>query len=261
MRRLMVRLGRLVRMVGLEVWLPALLVVAWWFASAGSTDPFVPPLESVLRRFSDVWLFERWGSDVLPSLRNLLLGYLLALVLAVGLGLVLGSVDRLRVMFTPQIEFGRCLPSVALLPLVIVGIGIGDGGKVAIITFGAFWPILLSTIDGVRATDPILLDLARSMRMTRWQRFRAILLPSATPSVVSGAKVSLAIAVVLVVVSEMAGARRGVGYLLLASQRSFAITDMWTAMILLGLIGYVLSVAFRLFERKVLSWHPSRRSS
>jgi sulfonate transport system permease protein len=254
------RVGGLLGSLAMELWLPVLLLSLWWFASAGSTDPYFPSLENILRRFADMWLLELWGSDVVPSLRNLLVGYALALVIGMGAGLVLGHVDRLRLAFTPEIEFGRCLPSVALLPLVIVGIGIGNAGKIAIIAFGALWPILLSTIDGVRGTDPILHDLARSIRLGRWRRFRSVLLPSAMPNIVAGAKVSLAISVVLVVVSELAGAERGVGYVLLASQRSFAITDMWAAMVLLGLLGYALNVVFRLVERKVLAWHPSHRA-
>lgn len=245
----------------LELWLPVVLVAICWVVSAQSTAPFYPPLADIMARFFELWFSERLLSDVVPSLLNLLAGYLLAVVIGVVLGLVLGRFERLRFAVTPQLEFLRCLPAIALVPLILVGFGIGDNAKVIIIAFGAVWPILLATIDGARGVDPTLRDVAASMRMSGPATFARIVLPSAAPGILAGARVSLSIAVVLIVVSELAGADRGIGYVLLSSQRRFAMTDMWAAMILFGVIGYVLNVLFRIVERRVISWHPAHRQA
>ena len=244
-----------------ELWLPVAIVAIWWFVSARSTAPFYPPLEKILGRFGELWFSERFFTDVLPSLSNLLAGYGVAVVVGVVVGLVLGRFGRLRVALTPQLEFFRSLPSIALVPLVLVGFGIGDDAKIIIIAFGAVWPILLATIDGSRAVDPVLRDVATTARLSGPATFIRVVLPSAAPGILAGARVSLSIAVVLVVVSELAGADRGIGHVLLSSQRRFAMTDMWAAMVLFGIIGYVLNVLFRFFERRVISWHPAHRDA
>jgi sulfonate transport system permease protein len=244
-----------------EIWLPVLIVVIVWFVSAQSTAPFYPPLESILVRFGELWFSARFVTDVLPSVGNLLAGYAVAVAVGVVVGLVLGRFDRLRLAVTPQLEFLRCLPSIALVPLVLVGFGIGDDAKIIVIAFGAVWPILLATIDGSRSVDPVLRDVAATARLSGPATFLRVVLPSAAPGILAGARVSLSIAVVLVVVSELAGADRGIGYVLLSSQRRFAMTDMWAAMVLFGILGYALNVVFRIFERKVISWHPAHRDA
>lgn len=244
-----------------ELWLPVVIVAICWIVSSRSTAPFYPPLERILAKFVELWFSERFVTDVLPSLANLVAGYGVALVAGILGGLVLGRFDRLRFALTPQLEFLRCLPSIALVPLVLVGFGIGDDAKIVVIAFGAVWPILLATIDGARGVDPVLRDVAASLRLSGPAAFARIVLPSAAPGILAGARVSLSIAVVLVVVSELAGADRGIGYVLLSSQRRFAMTDMWAAMILFGILGYLLNVVFRILERRVISWHPAHRDA
>lgn len=255
------RIAQWARSLLVVLWLPVCLIAALWYATSRSTSPFYPPLQEIMDRFGELWFSERFRTDVLPSLLNLLCGYLLALAVGVVVGLLLGKLHRLRAALTPQVEFFRCLPSIALVPLVLVGFGIGEGAKVAIIAFGSVWPILLSAIDGSRAVDPVLRDVAAVTRLSRTATFLRVVLPSAAPSIMAGARVSLSIAVVLVVVSELAGADHGIGYVLLSSQRRFAMTDMWAAMVLFGVIGYALNLLFRLTERRVISWHPSQRNS
>jgi ABC-type nitrate/sulfonate/bicarbonate transport system permease component len=139
--------------------------------------------------------------------------------------------------------------------------GIGDTAKVFLIVLGCVWPILLGTIDGVSGIDPVTGDTARAYGIAGPRRLFGITLPAASPQIVAGMRTSLSLAVILMVVSEMVGSTDGVGHFIVEAQRSFAITDMWSGILLLALIGYVLNLAFELGERRVLRWHRMRRES
>lgn len=243
------------RALALELWLPLLLVTAWWLLSAGSKSTYFPPLADIVDTFRQLWLFEHARSDLLPSLWNLAQGYALAVVLGVAGGLLLGLSPRLLHATWPTLEFLRAIPGVALLPIFVILLGVGPSMKVALIATGALWPVLLNTIDGVRSVEPLLKDVAASFRLPWSARLLHIVLPSASPQIFAGARTSLSIAVILIVVSEMVGANGGIGYFVRAAERSFAIPEMWSGIIVLGLVGYVLNTVFRLLERRLLAWH------
>jgi ABC-type nitrate/sulfonate/bicarbonate transport system permease component len=247
--------ARRVRSVLVEAWIPALLLALWWFASAGSTDLYFPSLSAILQQFRQDWLFGHVASDLVPSLQVLALGYATALLAGLLLGVALGSSRRAEAACRPLLEFVRAIPGVALLPVFIVLLGLGAQMKVALIATGAVWPILLNTIDGVRSVEPLLLDMARTFRLGRLQRLRRIVLPSAGPQIFAGARTALAIAVIVMVVSETVGSSGGIGYFLLNAQRNFAITSMWATIIALGIVGYLLNVLFRIVEAVALRWH------
>jgi ABC-type nitrate/sulfonate/bicarbonate transport system permease component len=247
--------SRRVRSVLVEAWIPALLLGLWWLASAESTDLYFPSLSAILQQFQQDWLFQHIGSDLLPSLRVLALGYGAAVLMGLLVGIVLGLSRRTETACRPLLEFVRAIPGVALLPVFIVLFGLGTQMKVALIATGAVWPILLNTIDGVRSVEPLLVDMARTFKLGRWQRLRRIVLPSAGPQIFAGARTALAIAVIVMVVSETVGSSGGIGYFLLNAQRNFAITSMWATIIALGIVGYLLNVLFRIVEAVALRWH------
>jgi sulfonate transport system permease protein len=249
------RLGRLC----LELWLPVLALLAWWFGSAGSTSIFFPPLSAIASDTKRLWLFGHTWSDLLPSLANLAIGYALAVVIGVAVGLVLGSLPRLLDAVEPELEFFRAVPAVALLPVAVILLGLGDAMRISVIAFGAVWPVLINTLAAVAGIDPVQRDAQNAFRLPATTRLR-IRLGAATPQILAGARVSLSVAVVLIVVSEMEGADRGIGNFLLATQRSFALTDMWTGMVVLGVVGYLLNLAFRRAERLLLRHYPPARS-
>jgi ABC-type nitrate/sulfonate/bicarbonate transport system permease component len=246
---------RRIRSVLIEAWLPALLIGLWWLASAGSTDLYFPSLSGILQQFRQDWLFQHVASDLVPSLRVLGLGYLVAVVAGLLLGVGLGLARRTEQACRPLLEFLRAIPGVALLPVFIVLFGLGSQMKVVLIATGAVWPILLNTIDGVRSVEPLLLDVARTFRLGRWQRLRRIVLPSAGPQIFAGARTALAIAVIVMVVGETVGSSGGIGYFLLNAERNFAISSMWGTIIALGIVGYLLNVLFRIVEAVALRWH------
>lgn len=254
------RLSRRARGLVTELWLPVLLVALWWVLSARYPSTYSPPLSEILALFRKLWLFEHARIDLVPSLVNLAAGYSLALLIGISLGTVLGLTPRLSSALWPTLEFVRAIPGVALLPVFVILLGVGPAMKVALITVGAVWPILLNTVDGVRSVDLTLRDVAASFRIPMSVRLRHIVLPAASPQIFSGARISLSVAVILIVVSEMVGANGGIGYFVRAAERSFAIPEMWSGIIVLGLLGYALNSLFRIVEAYALDWHHGMSS-
>ncbi|MFI1731583.1 ABC transporter permease [Streptomyces acidicola] len=246
--------------------LPALLVAAWWLASADSTDVYWPPLRTILTTFPDVWTGERLRADVLPSVLRLLAGYAAAAVVGVALGTVIGSYRSVRAVCEPVLEFLRAVPPPVLVPVIMLFAGIDDTMKIAVIASGCVWPILLNTVEGVRAVDPVMSETARSYGITGVARLRNVVLRSASPQIFAGLRQALSIGIILMVISEMFAASNGLGFAIVQFQRGFAIPDMWTGILVLGLLGFALSLVFHLVERRVLAWYhglrtASRRSS
>ena len=241
--------------------LPVVLVVIWWTTSSGSTNFYYPPLSTILSTFGDTWLGERMRTDVLPSVLRLAVGYAGAVVLGIALGVLLGSNRSLRRFTEPVLEFFRAIPPPVLIPILFLFFGLGNMAKVVVIISGAVWPILLNTVEGVRAVDEVLVDTARSYRITGLARLRHLVLPSAGPQIVAGMRQALSISIILMVISEMFASSNGLGFSIIQFQRSFAIPSMWSGIILLGLLGVVLSVLFELFERRALRWYLGLRRS
>jgi ABC-type nitrate/sulfonate/bicarbonate transport system permease component len=239
----------------LEVLVPLALLVLWGVWSANTDTFYYPPLTEILETFNDTWVFERVGSDVVPSLLRLVAGYFIAVLVAVLVGIPLGLNATARRAASPIVEFLRAIPPPALLPLAIVVIGVGNTMKVAIIAFVCLWPVLLNTIDGITGIDPTLNDTVRVYGVPR----RATL-PAAMPQIFAGMRTSLSLAVIMMVISEMVASTNGIGFFVLQSQRTFAIPEMWSGILLLGILGYLLNVLFVLVERRVLAWHREAHS-
>jgi ABC-type nitrate/sulfonate/bicarbonate transport system permease component len=241
--------------------LPAVLVACWWILSAGSTDFYRPPLRKILVAFADTWFGARIVDDILPSLARLAVGYAVALVIGVGLGVAIGSSPRLRAATEPVLEFLRAIPPPVLVPILILFAGIGDLMKVLVIISGCVWPILLNTVEGVRGVDEVLADTCRAYNIKGNGRMRHLVLRSASPQIVTGARQALSIGIILMVISEMFAAQSGLGFTVVQFQRGFQIPEMWSGVLLLGLLGVALSLAFRLVERRILGWYHGVRAA
>lgn len=244
---------------GLALGLPVILFLAWWFTTAGSTDPYVPPLREILQTFPETWAKGRLRTEVVPSVLRLLAGYLLAVALGVALGVAVGSSRRLRSVLEPVLEFFRAIPPPVLVPILMLFAGIGDTMKILVIVSGCVWPVLLNTVEGVRGIDEVLRDTARCYGLSRRGRLRRLILPAASPQIVAGMRQALSLGIILMVISEMFAASQGIGFTIVQFQRGFAIPEMWTGIILLGVIGVLLSLVFSLFERRSLSWYLGLR--
>lgn len=245
----------------LEISVPILLLVLWGVWSANSGSYYYPPLTKILTTFRDTWLFSHVGSDVVPSLVRLALGYAIASIVAVGLGLLLALIPWLGRAADPIVQFLRAIPPPALLPFGILVMGVGNSMKVFIIAFVCLWPVLLNTMDGVSSIDHTLLETSRVYRVTPTDRILRVMLPAAGPQIFAGLRTSLALSLILMVISEMVASTNGIGYFVLQSQRTFAIPEMWSGILLLGILGYVLNLLFLIVERRVLRWHRGARAS
>ncbi len=235
--------------------LPIVLFVLWWFVSASANNYFFPPLSKILDSFGDLWLGPRLVSDVVPSVLRLLLGYAVAVVIGVALGVLLGLSARVRQAAEPVLEFFRAIPPPILVPILMLFIGFGDSMKIVVIVTGAIWPILLNTVEGVRGYDSVLSDTSAMYGISGWRRLVHFIVPSALPQIVAGMHTGLSIGIILMVISEMFAATNGLGAAIIQAQRSFATADMWSGVIVLGLLGFVLAMLFRWFERSVLGWY------
>jgi ABC-type nitrate/sulfonate/bicarbonate transport system permease component len=245
----------------LEITVPLLLLVLWGLLSANSDTYYFPPLTDILETFMDTWVFERVQSDVVPSLTRLALGYGIACAVAVTVGLALGLSRPLRRATDPIVQFLRAIPPPALLPFGILVLGVGNSMKIFIIAFVCLWPVLLNTIDGVAGVDPTLRETARVYDIGPVDRVLRVTLPAAAPQIFAGMRTALSLALILMVISEMVASTNGIGYFVLQAQRSFAIPEMWSGILLLGILGYVLNAVFLLAERRVLRWHRGSRAS
>lgn len=254
------RTRRLVELA-LEIVAPIAVLAAWWVWSDSSGTFYFPPLRDILDTFADTWVFERVSSDVLPSLGRLAAGYVIAVAVAVAVAVPLGLSPMARRAASPIVEFLRAIPPPALIPFAIVVIGVGNSMKIFIIAFVCLWPVLLNTIDGITGIDPTLKDTARVYGVRGRDRLLRMVLPSASPQIFAGMRTSLSLALILMVISEMVASTNGLGFFVLQSQRSFAISEMWSGILLLGLLGYLLNVVFLLLERRVLAWHRGARAS
>ena len=249
-----------IRRVVLLLALPVALVATWWFASRDSTNPFFPSLERILVAFGETWVGPRLAEDLLPSMLRLAVGYGAALVLGVGIGLAIGSSQPLRALTEPVLEFVRAIPPPVLVPILMIVAGIGDRMKVLVIIFGCVWPILLNTVEGVRGVDEVLADTCRSYRITGPARLRSLVLRSASPQIMTGARQALSIGIILMVISELFAANSGLGHAVVQFQRSFAYSQMWGGVLMLGLLGVLLALLFRLVESRVLRWYHGIRA-
>jgi ABC-type nitrate/sulfonate/bicarbonate transport system permease component len=244
----------------IQLWLPAVLIAAWWFLTAEGTSLNFPFLGDIATATGELWFWEHTLSDLLPSLRNMLSGLLIASALGVSLGLVLGSMPRLLAAVEPMLDFFRALPAVAILPVMILILGLGDQMRVTVIVLGAIWPVLINTTQAVRGIDPTVKDMQAAFDVSTTSRYLRVRLGMALPQILSGIRTALYIAVALIVVSEMQGAGEGIGRFVLSAQRNWAITDMWSGMIILGVLGYLLAVGFRILERYLLRNYPPVRT-
>ncbi|GGA74534.1 ABC transporter permease [Pseudoclavibacter endophyticus] len=238
-----------------QAWLPILLIVIWYFASAASTNPFLPPLSRIWESF----LVELTTGDLIAhtvaSMRNIVAGLFLGVVVGIVVGIAIGKSRALRSILNPYLQFARSVPQVALVPIIIGALGITALPKIWAIAFACIWPVLLNTVDGVRAIDPGVRDLVKSYRIgTRLELFKVVL-PAALPQMMAGMRISLSVAVVVMVVSEIYGATEGIGYFINYSKGLFQPESTWMGTLLVGLLGYLLSVLFLVIEKRALHWY------
>jgi sulfonate transport system permease protein len=212
-----------------EIAVPVALLVGWQVWTVHAQSQYFPRLSTILVEFRDMWLFSQFGTHVVPSLERIVLGFGIAVVVGIALGIPLGLSRWGRLAAMPHIEFWRAIPPPALLPISVVLLhSIGNVQKVSFIAFFCVFPVVL---------------------------------PAAMPQIAAGMRVRLALAVIIMVVAEYFSSTSGVGYVLLISKNTFQMGPMWAAIVLIGLLGYLLSLLFGLAERYFLAWHRGWRAA
>lgn len=261
--------GRRLAFALLERWLLlALLILIWELYTRQAQSVYFPPPTEIVSRAYEKWLSGPATSlfvtaearaDVIPSLLRLSVGWGIAAVVGVTVGIAIGVRRSTADYVHPLIDFLRSIPPPAIIPVFLIVLGASFTMRVALISFGSVWPILLNSMDGARSTDALQLQTARVFKLSRRKVLFGIVIPSAAPAIAAGMRVSLALALLLMVTSEYLGSDSGIGFDLLQAQRSFAIVDMWAGMLLLGLLGYLINAAFLLLEGRALAWHRGAR--
>jgi ABC-type nitrate/sulfonate/bicarbonate transport system permease component len=233
----------------------ALLLTLWEVAGRADATALVPPFSSVAEALVDLVTGEALTEDILPSVARALAGFLVGSLAGVVLGVTLGWWRSLEPWTRAALEFLRAVPPPALLPLVILAFGASDGTRVAVIALGAFWPVLLNATDGVRRVDSGYIDSARVYAGGgRISLLRRVVLPAAAPQIMTGLRTGLAISLIMMVISEMIASSSGLGNLILRAQRLYALDDMYAGVVLLGAVGWLLTLLFSAVERRVLGW-------
>ncbi|MBZ5739552.1 ABC transporter permease [Nocardioides mangrovi] len=242
----------------LQLWMPALVVVLLFVATANSTSFYFPPFSEVLVALKDAFVEGDLLSDLLFSLKNLVAGLAIAIVAGTVIGTVIAETEWFRVASQPVLDFARATPMVSFTPVIILTLGIGAAPKIFLISLGAFWPILLNTIAGVHGISPAVRESVRAYRIGPLLRLRKVLIPGAAPQILAGIRISLAVAIVMMIVSEIYGSPEGLGYFILTSGSSFHVADTWAGTLLIGLLGYALTLLLMAVEYLSLGWYVQR---
>src|ERR671935_344699 len=219
-------------------------------------------LPSMSASFGELWSLVQTGdfwAAFGDTVRGWALGLTIATALAVPIGIVLGSNDFAASAFRVPIEFLRPIPSAALIPLLFLTLGTNLKSEIFLATFGAFWPLLVQTMYGVRDVDPIALETARSFGVGRFERLYRIKLPSAVPYIATGLRISSTVSLILAFTAELFMGTKGLGQMVNFAQ-SFGLTEQVYALALAtGFLGLAIYVVFSAVERRALRWHPSQR--
>ncbi|MGO2110490.1 MAG: ABC transporter permease [Pseudoclavibacter sp.] len=253
--------------LGVSLLVLVVFFAVWELVGRAISSPFFPPISAIFTRFLDVWfsgppsslfLTDRVGTDLLPSLGRLFGGWVIGAIAGVLFGLLIGRYKNFGYFVEPIIHFARAIPPPALLPIFFILLGIDNTMMVSLIAFAVVWPVLLNTIDGVRSVESLHLDTGSVFEFGRLKVFFGIMLPSAAPKIFAGLRVSLSIALIVMVVAEMTSSS-GLGYNVVNAQRTYNFLDMWAGILVLGILGYLLNTILAAIETRATKWHAGSR--
>jgi ABC-type nitrate/sulfonate/bicarbonate transport system permease component len=233
----------------------ALLVALELLVRAGKINAMLVPAPSVIAtRTFEIVASGAFLAPLAATLYLLFTAYFSSCALAILVGLLMGRFAAAHNFLEPLVESLRPLPKPALLPPLILLLGLGDAMKLTIIGLAVFFPVLINTVQGVRGVDPVLVNTARTFGYRRYAILRKVILPASLPLILSGMRVSLALGLILVVVAEMLAGTGGLGYLILDMQRAFRVQNMYAWLVILAVLGYALNALFVALEARAIHW-------
>ena len=201
-----------------------------------------------------------FGAALLETIASWAQGLLVSLLIAVPIGLVLGSSDLAYRMSRFTIDFLRTIPPVALIPLVLLVYGATPKMAFVLIVFGSTWPVLLQAMYGVHQVDPAARDVARAYRLRRRDRIRFLIVPSAAPFIATGIRLAATISLLLAIGAELLGGAPGIGASITLQEQNGDIPGMWVYVVPAAALGVIVNLALIGLERRILTWHPAQRS-
>lgn len=237
------------------------LTLAIWqaFWSAGKISPlFFSGPSAIAARFWDAAAHGQLLSDLRYSGVNFAIGFILASVAGVVVGVMVGWYRRVDMIMGPFLNALYATPRVAMVPLIIIWFGIGMWSKVFIVFISAFFPVLVNTIGGIRATDADLLRAARAYCASDWQIFTTVAVPGAVPFILTGLRQGVAIGLIGVVVGEMFGGSQGIGFMVAYGGQTFATDTLFVGVLIIAFAGILLTAAAERLERHFSRWRPER---
>lgn len=215
---------------------------------------FFPPFSEVAITFVNLVISGKLPYHAFISLKRSMVGFVLGMAISIPLGIMIGISSVFERFADPVVQSFRQTSSLALLPIFMLLFGIGETSKILIIFWGVMWPILLSTISGVKNVDPLLIKCAKSMGTKRINIFRKVILPSAIPSIFTGIRLGGTYSIVMLIAAEMIGADSGLGYFIFDSQVKYAIPEMYAAIATIAILGLILNYALVSLEKNATKW-------
>lgn len=225
----------------------------------GAVDPaFLPPFSVVMQTGWQLTLNGQLLAHLQASLIRSLSGFVIAIIIAIPLGLAIGWYKPFSDLISPLLELFRNTAALALLPVFILFLGIGETSKIALVIYACTWPILLNTVSGVRNVDPLLIKSARTMGLGPVKLFRKVILPAAVPTIFVGIRLAGAFSVLILIAAEMIGAKAGLGYLINYAQFNFQIPEMFFGIVIITVVGLMFNYSLLLIERRLTAWKTQR---
>jgi len=239
-----------------------LLLIAWESSvrSGAVVSPSWPAFSQIVVSLFAGLMDGELPRIMLSTLARTAEGYLIGVGLGVALGLLMATVRPIRRTLEPALELLRPIPTAAIIPPLIFVFGIDDSLKVFIVAFAVLFPVWINTMAGVRAVDPLLLQVAQTFQYSRGAAFRLIVLPCSLPYVLAGMRISLGIALVVAIVAEMISGSEGIGHYMLLMQYAQRSSDMYAAVILLSVTGYLLNYSFVVLESRIIHWERAQEN-
>ena len=253
------------RPVLLAVAFPVALLAIWHFATSGRPASLIPPPYDVWLELQD-FAFGGINDDaysktlhihLLASVSRVYGGFALALIVALPLGMLIGRVSLIRQLIDPTIQLLRPVPVTAWLPLAMIIFGLGPRSAIFLVFLGAFYPILVNTIFGVRSVEPRLFEAAAMLGCSGSAQFFRVVLPAALPSIFTGMRLGLGFAWVVIVVGEMTGVQTGLGAIIMEARQLSRTEIVISGMIVIGAFGFLSDQLVMLIGRRLLAWSPS----
>ncbi|MCR4961483.1 MAG: ABC transporter permease [Lachnospiraceae bacterium] len=222
---------------------------------------FMPAPTDILTTFKKYLDAGTLFENIYVSVLRIAEGFALGTVIAVLLGYLMSKHPVFENIVNPLISFFGAIPPYAFMPLFIIWFGIGEDSKVILITFSAFLPMLSYTIQGIKSIDPLLIRSAKSLGANNLQVFRYVVLKSALPSIIAGMKVSVSLSFSALIVAEMIGADKGLGYIIVDARNYFKVADMFMAMVIIAVLSILIQTGFNFIEKKLFKWKKDGMSS